>query len=96
MGPKDFKWTKECMKAVDKLISIVTSDPVLHRPNYDKPFVLEVDASQFVIGAILQQKGDNGKLHPVGYYLKALMDVEQGYNVHDRELMVVVKGLEHW
>jgi RNase H-like domain found in reverse transcriptase len=36
---------EECTKVVDKLIKIVTSNPVLYRPNYDKPFVLEVDAS---------------------------------------------------
>jgi RNase H-like domain found in reverse transcriptase len=95
-GPKNFKWTEECMKVVDKLISIVTSDPVLHQLNYDKPFILEVNASQFAIRAILQQEGDDGKLHPVGYYSKALMDVEHGYNIHDRELMAIVKGLEHW
>jgi RNase H-like domain found in reverse transcriptase/Reverse transcriptase (RNA-dependent DNA polymerase) len=89
-GPKDFKWTKECTKAVDKLISIVTSDPVLHQPNYDKPFVLEVDASQFAIGAILQQEGDNRKLHPIRYYLKVLTDMKRGYDVHDRELMAIV------
>jgi RNase H-like domain found in reverse transcriptase len=81
---------------VDKLITIVTSDPVLCRPNYNKPFVLEVDASRYAIGAILQQMDDSGKLHTVGYYSKALTDVERGYDIHDRELLALVKGLEQW
>jgi RNase H-like domain found in reverse transcriptase len=57
---------------------------------------LEVDASQYVIGAILQQMDDSGKLCAVGYYSKALMDAERGYDVHDRELLALVKGLEQW
>ena len=86
----------ECTKAVDKLITIITNNPVLHCPNYDKPFILEVDASQYAIGAILQQADDLGKLHPVRYYSKALTDVKRGYDVHDRELLALVKGLEQW
>jgi RNase H-like domain found in reverse transcriptase len=50
---QSFQWTDECTKAVDKLITIVTSNPVLYCPNYNKPFILEVDASQYAIGAIL-------------------------------------------
>jgi RNase H-like domain found in reverse transcriptase len=52
---KKFKWMEECMAALDKLISIVTSDLVLHRPNYNLPFMLEVDALQYTTGAILYQ-----------------------------------------
>jgi RNase H-like domain found in reverse transcriptase len=40
-----FVWTNDCTAALDKLITIVTSDPVLHRPNHTKQFELEVDAS---------------------------------------------------
>jgi RNase H-like domain found in reverse transcriptase len=86
----------ECTKAVDKLITIVTNDPVLYHPNYDKPFTLEADASQYAIGVILQQADDSGKLYPVRYYSKALMDVERGYDIHDRELLALVKGLKQW
>jgi Reverse transcriptase (RNA-dependent DNA polymerase)/RNase H-like domain found in reverse transcriptase len=50
---RKFEWTDECMAALDKLIGIITSDPVLHRLNYDLPFMLEVDASQYTTGAIL-------------------------------------------
>jgi RNase H-like domain found in reverse transcriptase len=44
---RKFEWMDECTAALDKLIKIVTSDPVLHRPNYDLPFTLEVDALQY-------------------------------------------------
>jgi Reverse transcriptase (RNA-dependent DNA polymerase)/RNase H-like domain found in reverse transcriptase len=57
---RKFEWTDECTTALNELIDIVTSDPVLHRPNYDLPFTLEVDASQYAMGAILYQPNDKG------------------------------------
>ena len=50
-----FEWTEECRKSLDTLIKIVTSSPVLVAPDQDHQFELEVDASQFTIGAILWQ-----------------------------------------
>jgi RNase H-like domain found in reverse transcriptase len=57
---KKFKWMEECTAVLDKLIEIVTSDPVLHRPNYNCPFTLEVDASQYATGVILYQPNEQG------------------------------------
>ena len=71
-----FKWTEECTKALDQLLHIVASDPVLHRPNYDKPFILEVDASQYATGAILYQTNEEGRLCPVGYHSHTLNKAE--------------------
>jgi RNase H-like domain found in reverse transcriptase/Integrase zinc binding domain len=82
--------------ALNKLISIVTSDPVLHWPNYDLPFTLEVDASQYATGAILYQPNDKGRLCPVGYHSHTLNPAERGYDIHDRELLAVMRGLCQW
>jgi hypothetical protein len=40
----------------------VAMNPVLRRPNYQEPFFLEVDASQYATGAILSQKDEHGRL----------------------------------
>ena len=48
-----FDWTPECCQALDTLINIVTLSSVLVAPNQDCQYELEVDASQFAIGAIL-------------------------------------------
>jgi RNase H-like domain found in reverse transcriptase len=50
-----FIWTNECTTALDTLITIITSDPVLHHPDHTKQFKLKVDASQYAIGPILYQ-----------------------------------------
>jgi Reverse transcriptase (RNA-dependent DNA polymerase)/RNase H-like domain found in reverse transcriptase len=57
---RKFEWMGECTAALDKLIKIVMSDPVLHRLNYDLPFTLEVDALQYATGAILYQSNKKG------------------------------------
>jgi RNase H-like domain found in reverse transcriptase/Reverse transcriptase (RNA-dependent DNA polymerase) len=93
---KKFEWTDECTTALNELINIVTSDPVLHRPNYDLPFTLEVDASQYATGAILYQPNDEGRLCPVGYHSHTLNPAERGYDVHDWELLAVMRGLRQW
>jgi hypothetical protein len=51
-----FKWTPEHRASLDTLIDIVTSSPVIVAPDQDCQFELEVDASQFAIGAILWQR----------------------------------------
>ena len=53
-----FEWTDEHTEAMDRLADAVATNPVLQRPNYEHPFFLEVDASQFATGAILSQKDD--------------------------------------
>jgi hypothetical protein len=53
---KKFEWTEECTQSVTALIKVVTSNPVLLHLDYKKPFVLEVDASQYATGAILYQQ----------------------------------------
>ncbi len=73
-----FEWTPDCRQALDTLIDIVTSSPVLVAPDQDCQYELEVDASQFSIGAILWQRDPANvkKLHTVGYYSATLSPVE--------------------
>jgi len=56
---------------LDKLIRIVTSEPVLACPDLDKPFELEVDASAYAVGAKLFQRDENKRRRDVGYFSKA-------------------------
>jgi hypothetical protein len=56
-----FIWTETCTKALNTLIDVVLSNPLLHQSNLACPFYLQVDVSAFVTGAILMQKDDRGK-----------------------------------
>jgi RNase H-like domain found in reverse transcriptase/Integrase zinc binding domain len=55
-----------------------------------------VDASQYATGAILQQPDEAGRLRPVGYDSQTFNDAERGYDIHDHELLVVIRGLLAW
>ena len=48
------------------------------------------------MGAILNQRQEDGRLHPVGYMSKSFMDAEKNYNTHNKELLAIIKALEHW
>ena len=81
---------------MDRLAQAVAANPVLQRPNYDQPFFLEVDASQFATGAILSQKDERGRLRPVGSISHSFTLAERNYDIHDRELLAIIHGLRAW
>jgi hypothetical protein len=94
----DFIWTKECLRALDTLIKVVCSSPVLVAPNQNRQFELEVDASQFALGAILWQRDPASpkKLRAVSYYSSMLNPAEMNYKIHDQELLAIIRALCHW
>jgi hypothetical protein len=85
----------ECTQAVDVLIKAVMSNLVLLCPNYKKPFILEVNASQYATGAILYQQDLDEYWQPVGYYSKSFNEAERGYDIHNQELLAINRGLDH-
>ena len=82
--------------AFEALKEHVTSEPILAQPNLTAQFSLEVDASGYVVGAVLLQSKEDGKLHPIEYYSSTLNEAERNYDIYDLELLAMVKALEHW
>jgi hypothetical protein len=78
------------------LIEKVTNAPVLAYLDLGQPFEMEVDASAYVVGAILFQKDDQGHKRDVGYYSKALNPAKCNYDIWDQEFLVVIKALGNW
>jgi hypothetical protein len=93
---KPFEWTTDAQKAFENLKTEFTKKPVLMTPDQSKPFEIECDASKYATGAILYQKDDNSYKHPINFYSKTLTPVERNYNIHDRELLAVVRAFEEW
>jgi hypothetical protein len=80
-----------------KLKELVTSAPVLVLPDDDLPFRLEADGSGIATGAVLsQQSVDDNAWHPVAFLSKALNPVERNYEIHDTEMLAIIRGLEEW
>ena len=87
-----FKWTTEHLESFNKLKEALTSAPVLAYPNYDKPFILETDASLKGLGAVLSQEDDEGNYHVISYASHTLKPYEhsmRNYSSAKLELLVL-------
>jgi len=61
------------------------------------PFRIEADSSDFTTGAVLsQQSTTDGKWHPIAFYSKSLSSVEWNYEIHDKEILAIIRALEEW
>jgi hypothetical protein len=55
-----------------------------------------MDASDYAIRAVCSQPDDTGVLHPLGYFSRKLKDTDLNYDIHDKELLAIVDGLNKW
>jgi len=61
------------------------------------PFCVEANSSDFVTGSVLlQQSPEDNKWHPVLFYSKLLNNVEWNYEIHDKEMLAIIRALEEW
>ena len=70
--------------------------PVLAAPDLDKEFRVEADASNYATGGVLLMKGSDELWRLVAFIFKSLSDTERNYEIHDKEMLAVVKCLEAW
>ncbi|GFV64241.1 retrovirus-related Pol polyprotein from transposon opus [Trichonephila clavipes] len=90
-----FIWTVDCNNAFNKLKDALTSARVLAYPEIGKQFILDADASHESIGAVLSQEID-GQERVIAYFSKCLSKPERNYCVTRKELLAIVKAVEHF
>jgi len=73
-----------------------TKEPVLAVLDLDKKMRIEVDVSDYAIGGVLSMKCEDGRWRPVVFLSKSLNETERNYEIHDKEMLVVIRGLENW
>src|SRR5258708_37477550 len=83
-------------QAFDMLKSAVTSAPMLTFPPKSGPFCLECDASNFTMGAILLEQQEDGLFHLIGFMSKSFSNMERNYQIHNKEMLVIMHALEEW
>jgi len=94
---KAWNWDTKEQDAFERLKAAVTTAPVLVSPQDSEPFRIEADSSDFTSGAVLsQQLPGEEKWHPVAFYSKSLSPVERNYEIHDKEMLTIIRALEEW
>ena len=88
-APNTLHWTEPCQKAFDTLRERLCSSPVLRCPDLAAQFVLQTDASERGVGAVLSQQGPDGQEHPVGYFSRKYSAREQNYSTVEKECLAI-------
>jgi len=78
------------------LKSVFTTRPVLATPELNKEFRVEADASNFATGGVLSVKCDDNLWQLVAFISKALNKTERNYEIHNKEMLGIIRCLEAW
>ena len=92
---KEFKWTKECQEAFQKLKDTIISAPSLAMPTDTNPYWVETDSSGIGVGAILSQK-HNGVWHPIVFISRSLNNAKRNYHAADLKMLAIIFALTKW
>ena len=79
----------EALEAFDCLKAACIEAPILAFPDFDKPFLLEMDASRRGLGAVLSQKQADGRYHPIAYASCVMNETEQRYHSNKQEFLTL-------
>lgn len=69
----------------------MSTTPVLALPNFTQAFIIETDACDLGIGAVLLQNG-----HPIAYYSKALGPINQKLSIYEKEFLAIIMAVDKW
>ncbi|XP_048619934.1 uncharacterized protein LOC125590414 [Brassica napus] len=88
-----FSFDVECLQAFKKLKGELVSAPIVQPPDWDFPFEIMCDASDYAVGAVLGQKKD-GKTHVIYYASQTLNDAQMRYATTEKEMLAIVFAFE--
>ena len=90
-----FLWSDEYGRTFEELKQRFTSAPILRHYDPELPCIIECDASDFAIGAVLSQEFE-GHLHPVAFHSRKMNKHEINYEIHDKELLALTAAFKEW
>ena len=79
----------EAREAFNRLKAACLQAPILSFPDFNKPFLLETDASGRGLGAVLSQKQADGRYHPIAYASRVMNETEQRYHSNKQEFLTL-------
>ncbi|MBW0465496.1 hypothetical protein O181_005211 [Austropuccinia psidii MF-1] len=90
-----FIFNEEALNQFQILKEAFTTAPILSHFNPPLPTIVETDASNYALGAVMSQVNDSGK-HPIAFDSRKLLPAELNYDIHDKELLSIVWALKCW
>ena len=93
---KKWDWTEGEEKAFRELKERLTKEPVLAAPDIDKKMRMEVDASDYATGGVLLMECEDGLWRLVAFLSKSLNETKRNYEIHNKEMLAIIRGLEAW
>ena len=93
---KKWEWMGKQEKAFKELKRRFTEKPVLAAPDLDKKMRMEVDASDYATRGVLSMECEDNLWRLVAFLSKSLNETERNYEIHDKEMLAIVRGLEAW
>jgi len=91
-----WEWMERQKRAFKELKEKFTRELMLAVLDLDKKMRMEVDASDYATGGVLSMEGEDGRWWLVAYLLKLLNETEKNYEIYDKEMLAVIRGLENW
>jgi len=91
-----WKFDSKCHAAFEKLKEEFTHAPVLTHWVPDAKIVVETDASDYALAAILSTYTPDGELHPIAFHSHSFNPTELNYDTHDKELLAIFEAFKHW
>ena len=89
-------WTEKQEKAFKELKKRFTKELVLAVLDLDKKMRMEVDALDYATGGVLSMECEDGLWRPVVFLSKSLNKTERNYEIHDKEMLAIIRGLVNW
>lgn len=91
---KRFIWTDDAQKSFEIVKEKLTSAPSLVHANFNKPFILQRDASTCGIGAVLAQQYDDGNERPISFMSQKLNKAQRNYSITELECLAVILAIK--
>ena len=92
--PSIVTWSPECEDAFNRLKKILCSVPVMKSPDFEQEFILQTDASDRAVGAVLSQMDADGGDRPIAYYSRKLLPRETRYSTIEKECLAIKLGIK--
>jgi hypothetical protein len=93
---KDWCWRPEMQNSFEELKNWFTTAPILTYFDLTQTCIVETDASHFALRAILSQKDNEGRLHPIAIHSRKFQPAEINYEVHDKVLLAMIDSFKVW